>query len=95
MAIITPLIAEAKKLRIEHGLTQAEISKLSGLTQCRVSKLESGAAIPRLDTFVDYLDASGCVLRIEEKPGWEETATQMLKEMLSRQIGINKQNIIQ
>ena len=81
MAIITPLIAEAKKLRIEHGLTQAEISKLSGLTQCRVSKLESGTAIPRLDTFVDYLDASGCVLRIEEKPGWEETATQMLKEM--------------
>ena len=56
-------------------------SKLSGLTQCRVSKLESGAAIPRLGTFVDYLDASGCVLRIEEKPGWEETATLMLKEM--------------
>lgn len=54
-------------------------SKLSGLTQCRVSKLESGAAIPRLDTFFDYLDASGCVLRIEEKLGWEETATQMLR----------------
>lgn len=48
-----------KKIRIENELTQADVSKRTGLSQSMVSKIETYSGNPTLDTFVRYCNCIG------------------------------------
>lgn len=45
-------------------ITQAEISKKSGLTQSVVSRVESGTHSPTMQTLIKYLHAIGYTLKV-------------------------------
>jgi transcriptional regulator with XRE-family HTH domain len=46
-----------EKVRLDRGLTQAQLSELCGLTQPHLSALERGAWEPRLETIVRLVRA--------------------------------------
>ena len=50
-----------------RNITQKQCIERSGLTQCQVSRIESGAIIPRLDTYLKYLNGCGLDIRIIKK----------------------------
>ena len=45
-------------------ITQAEISKKSGLTQSVVARVESGTHSPTMQTLIKYLHAIGYTLKV-------------------------------
>jgi transcriptional regulator with XRE-family HTH domain len=49
------MIATAIDYRIKSGLTQAALSKKSGLSSSMISKIEAQQSIPTLKTFLKYL----------------------------------------
>jgi transcriptional regulator with XRE-family HTH domain len=49
--------ARLEKVRLDRGLTQAQLSELCGLTQPHLSALERGAWEPRLETIVRLVRA--------------------------------------
>lgn len=56
--------AALMKARIDAGMTQAELAKKSGVRQSNISRIESGAVIPRLDTLEKLAQAMGKKLKI-------------------------------
>ena len=52
---------EARK---KEQITQAEISKKSGLTQSVIARVESGTHSPTMQTMVKYLHAIGYTLQV-------------------------------
>lgn len=61
------LIRQARKLRIEIGVTQPAIAELSGMTQQTISRIEKLGNSPSLGNFIRYLDGAGLEIRIEKK----------------------------
>jgi DNA-binding XRE family transcriptional regulator len=51
------------KLRIEAGLTQAELAKKVGTTQSAIARMESGKVLPKLDNLAKI--AKTCGKKIE------------------------------
>ncbi len=46
-------MTELEKRRLEKGLTQQQLSKLSGVAQATISDIESGKTLgPRIDTLL-------------------------------------------
>jgi DNA-binding XRE family transcriptional regulator len=58
------LINELTCARNEKGITQRELEKLSGVSQPVIARMESGAAVPKLDTMIKVLAALGKTLAI-------------------------------
>lgn len=66
-------VSEAmKKAREKAGLTQAQLSKISGVFSQNISKYELGQALPRVDTVELLADALG--ISIDEYVGHEVKA---------------------
>ena len=51
-----------REYRIKANLSQAELSKLTGLTQAFLSELESGKKNPSLETLVKVSGVLGCTV---------------------------------
>ena len=58
VALINELICARK------GITQRELEELSGVSQPVIARMESGAAVPKLDTVIKVLAALGKTLAI-------------------------------
>ena len=58
------LINELICARNEKGITQRELEELSGVSQPVIARMESGAAVPKLDTVIKILAALGKTLAI-------------------------------
>jgi DNA-binding XRE family transcriptional regulator len=56
--------AELIRARIESRMTQAELSKKSGIRQSNISRIENGNALPKLDTLQALATAMGKKLKI-------------------------------
>ena len=61
------LMQSIAKTRKELGITQKEISKLSGLTQQMVSRMEQVDNSPTLSNFLKYITALGLDIALVEK----------------------------
>jgi len=48
---LLPKLSEIRKLRLKLGLTQTKLSRLSGVSQSLIAKLERGYVVPNYDTF--------------------------------------------
>lgn len=56
--------AALMQARIDADMTQAELAKKSGVRQSNISRIESGAVLPRLDTLEALAKAMGKKLQI-------------------------------
>lgn len=65
-AEISALIVDTRN---EIGITQKELAKKSGLTQANISKIESGACRPTIESLKKIADGLGkrLVINLEEK----------------------------
>ena len=54
--------------RIQKRITQEELSRLSGLRQSNISRIESGSAVPSLRTLKKLAAGLGMSLRVEFVP---------------------------
>lgn len=61
------LLRAAKAMRVYRGISQDEMGKRLGLAQCQISNIETGKRIPRLDTYVQYLNEAGCMLQVTKE----------------------------
>lgn len=65
-----------KKLRTEHGLTQAKLSQLSKISLPSIQNIERGLGNPEWNTITALLDALELEPQfISKKPDWELLAT--------------------
>lgn len=62
--IESEIIKATVEARKNKKMTQAEISKKSGLTQSVVARVESGTHSPTMQTMVKYLHAIGYTLKV-------------------------------
>lgn len=58
------VISEISYQRQEKGITQTELSKLSGIPQKTISRIENGLDIPTFDTVGKLMNALGCTPKI-------------------------------
>jgi predicted transcriptional regulator len=58
-----------RQARRRAGLTQRVLAARAGVPQSRVAKIESGAVVPRVDTFDRLLEACGEGLESVPRPG--------------------------
>lgn len=61
------IIEQARKIRMDSGITQQDVAERMGIAQTAVSRLEIGAHSPSLDMVERYAEAVGCRLKIEKK----------------------------
>lgn len=62
------IIHAITETRLKKGLTQKELSELSGITQSDISRLEKGKLNPTISTLQRLARAMGMYLRIEFVP---------------------------
>lgn len=53
------IIATAMDFRIKRGITQADLSRKSGLSSSMISKIESQHSVPTLKNFLKYIRGLG------------------------------------
>ncbi|WP_026517121.1 helix-turn-helix domain-containing protein [Butyrivibrio sp. MC2021] len=58
------LIGEIVAARKEKGISQRELEKLSGVKQPVIARIESGQAIPKIDTILKLLAPLGKTIAI-------------------------------
>ena len=51
--------------RLEQGLTQKQLSELSGIRQSNISRIEKGVCVPTLTTLNELAKAFGKKIKIE------------------------------
>jgi DNA-binding XRE family transcriptional regulator len=58
------------KLRMEKGLSQAEVARKMGTKRSSISRLEGGEKVsfPTLATLSKYANALGCKVKVEFEP---------------------------
>jgi DNA-binding XRE family transcriptional regulator len=61
------LIKSIVRLRKEMNITQKDISEKTGLTQQMVSRIEKYNNSPRLNNFIEYINAIGLDIDLKEK----------------------------
>lgn len=61
---VADLVEEIKDIREELGITQRELADKTGLKQSAIARMESGGAIPRLDTVLRVAFALGLKLKL-------------------------------
>jgi len=57
--LVADLVDEIRDIREELGLTQRDLADKTGLKQSAIARMESGGAIPRLDTVLRVALAMG------------------------------------
>lgn len=62
--IESEIIQATVEARKSKQITQAEISKKSGLTQSVISRVENGTHSPTMQTMIKYLHAIGYTLQV-------------------------------
>lgn len=62
--IISKLVTEVIERRIEMGLSQRDLARLSGVKQPAIARLETLGSIPRLDTLVKILKVLGLKINL-------------------------------
>jgi predicted transcriptional regulator len=55
---------QVARLRVQRGLTQAELAKLVGTKQSSIARLESGKSVPKLDFLRRVVAALGGQLTV-------------------------------
>ncbi len=58
-----------RQARRRAGLTQRQLAAFAGVPQSRIARIESGAIVPRVDTFDRLLAACGEGLETVRRPG--------------------------
>lgn len=61
---VADLVDEIKNKREELGLTQRDLAEKTGLKQSAIARMESGGAVPRLDTVLRVALAMGLRLKL-------------------------------
>ncbi len=64
LELVYQIQAALMQARIDADMTQAELAKKSGVRQSNISRIESGAVLPRLDTLETLARAMGKRLQI-------------------------------
>lgn len=49
-----------RAIRMERGMTQAQLAEAAGVGVTHISHIETGNGIPSLQTFLDVVNALGC-----------------------------------
>lgn len=62
--LVADLVDEIREVREELGLTQRDLAKKTGLKQSAIARMESGGAIPRLDTVLRVAVAMGLKFKL-------------------------------
>ncbi len=74
-----------QEVRIQRGITQAELAQLCDISPKHISALETGTRAPKLETFVDIANALHCdpnkllidVIRYDAREEYEEVRDKM------------------
>lgn len=61
------IIKKITDLRIQKGLSQNDLAKITGIKQPIISRMEQGITNPRLDTVTKIVDALEHELTLKEK----------------------------
>ena len=59
-----------KELRLERGISQRELAKLTGIKQANISRWEAGLIVPNVNdiwTLADFIQSSSCLIILLEK----------------------------
>lgn len=78
---MTQAAAFVKDARTSAGMTQRELSAVSGIPQASVARIERGVAIPRADTLERLLRACGMTLTV--RPADDGIDRSAIKERLA------------
>lgn len=62
--LVADLVDEIIDARQSLGLTQRDLAERTGLTQSAIARMESGGAIPRLDTVLRVALAMGLKVKL-------------------------------
>lgn len=75
MIDLTKLPKTLKRLRLDHGLTQYRIAKITGMSPAAIHAQELGKVIPSLLTIMTYAELYGLTVSelLGETDGKEET----------------------
>jgi DNA-binding XRE family transcriptional regulator len=64
------LIGEIIKARLEHGISQRDLEKMSGVRQPVIARMEKGSTSPQISTVIKVLASLGkklAIVPIEQK----------------------------
>jgi transcriptional regulator with XRE-family HTH domain len=75
--------AALKGARHRAGLSQRQLAGRSGVAQPMIARIESGAGVPRLDTFVRLLAACDARLDVQVQPASPDVDRSMIRELLA------------
>lgn len=57
-----------RSLRQSHGLTQAQLGQMMGVSQKRIARIEAAPEVTAFDQIARMVSAMGCQLVIQEPP---------------------------
>lgn len=72
---LAEIIGTITEARIEKGLTQRDLAKMSGLKQSAIARMENIQVVPRLDTLIKIARCLGITLKAETGENVQESAT--------------------
>lgn len=72
---LAEIIGTITVTRIEQGVTQRQLAKMSGIKQSAIARMESIQAVPRLDTLIKIARCLGIKLKAEKKEELMESAS--------------------
>lgn len=62
--------------RLEKSITQRELSRLTGIPQKTISRIENGIDIPKIPTLIKLANVLGYELRLVDKEAQKEQSTE-------------------
>ena len=77
---IKQLSAILKQARIDRGLTQAELGKMTSMSQKKIAMIENLSASPRLDVLLIIMSALNLNLSIDGKKNKSEQKVSLIWE---------------
>ncbi len=72
-----------KQARHRAGLSQRQLATRSGVAQPMIARIERGAGVPRLDTFVRLLAACDARLEVQSQRPSPDVDRSMIRELLA------------
>ena len=66
---LTAISSRLRERRLELGVSQVDLARLSGLSLHSVSDIETGKGNPTLDSLIKLLKVLGLVIRLEPSTG--------------------------
>lgn len=62
-----------REMRLSAGLKQADLAKMLGYSQAKISEYESGKHSPRFETIQRWAETCGCEVELEWKEKTRES----------------------